>query len=142
MKRLPFLFFGSLFIFSLALLIAVTLFPSNQIWRASGRAQQQPSQMCDTSSWFYKKPTEEEPNIDPSSIADLLRSIAFLFFCRSTLIYIGLHHRLSVYRINKTQTHIKLFFYTGKISIYYDERERGSLLCFKRYCECLGLNIR
>jgi hypothetical protein len=31
MKRLPFLFFGSLFIFSLALLIAVTLFPSNQI---------------------------------------------------------------------------------------------------------------
>jgi hypothetical protein len=81
MKRLPFLFFGSLFIFSLALQIDAT-------------------------------------------------------------IYIGLHHRLSVYRINKTQTHIKLFFYTGKISIYYDERERGSLLCFKRYCECLGLNIR
>lgn len=77
-------FDSSLFIFSLAL-IAVTLFPSDQPARA--RATTAQSKMCDTSSRFYKKPAEEEPHIDPSSIADLLRSVAFLFFCRSTLIY-------------------------------------------------------
>jgi hypothetical protein len=54
------------FIFSLAL-IAVTLFPSDQPARA--RNNSPVKCVIHIQQILYKKPTEEEPHIDPSSIA-------------------------------------------------------------------------
>jgi hypothetical protein len=56
---------------------------------ASARAQQQPSQMCDThpADFIQEANGGRTPYRSIIDCRDLLRSIAFLFFCRSTLIY-------------------------------------------------------